>query len=246
MPVTPEQPDTPGSDPGLTGYRDTVRTLIRDGQPSYATGPYGLVRQEELSDELDAQATPTQIVFYVRWSTVPLGKNVTITAVPSTIAVYVDGNTVPLTVGNGGVVQDIDFNGNFEISTPPTSRIMVTYGWQIFQDEDLDQILDQARSWVQGFATIDAVPDGLAPALTFHAAAVACETISRQMSLPDVTAGEAKESLSGVAKQYAASAKDFFARADKARQDFYTSGDQPLQPQAAVVGLAYPAYQPFR
>jgi hypothetical protein len=99
---------------------------------------------------------------------------------------------------------------------------------------------------LQGFASITEVPDGLAAALTWQAAAMACQKLARQMALPDVTAGEAKEALSDVAKQYAADATSFFKAAAQARKDYWTTGDQPLQPQAAITSLNYPAYQPIR
>lgn len=247
MPVTPLLPDTPGSDPSpYPGFRDALRVLLRDGQPSYATSPYGLIRQEQLSDQIQAQATPTGTVFYVRFSTVPLGKNVTVTAIAGTIAAYVDGDPAPKTIANGGVTVDIDQNGNFTLRTAPVSQLFATYGWQIFSDGDLDQLLDESRSWLVEFATLDLIPDGLVPALCEHAAGLACESIGRQLQLPDVSAGEAKESLSQVAKGYLQTAKDFFARADKARKDYWSSADQPLQPAATVVALRYPQYQPQR
>lgn len=227
-------------------FRDQVRALIRDGQPSYATVPYGLVRQEGLSDQVMAQATPTGTVFYVRWSSVPLGKNMPVTAVPLSIACYVDSATIPATIGNGGVTSDIDTNGNFTLAHPPTRSLLVSYGWQVFADNDLNQLLEGARSWLQGYPVITAVPDGLFSAITYQAAAQACESIGRALNFPDVTAGEAKESLSAVAKGYLQSAKDFYARADKARADFYTTGDEPLRPEATIIGVNYPVWQPFR
>jgi hypothetical protein len=167
-PVTPEAPDTPGSDtPSIQGYRDVVRTLVRDGQPSYATSPYGLVRQEQLSDQIAAAATPTGTEFMVRWANVPLGKNFPYTAVPGTIAAYVDGSPSPQTITNDGVTQDIDSNGNFTLAVAPTAQLLVSYGWQALTDGDLDQLLDNARSWIQGFATLDDLPDGMTPALTY-------------------------------------------------------------------------------
>jgi len=246
-PVTPGQPDSPGSDPGpYPGFRDTVRTLIRDGMPSYATVPFGLVRQEQLTDQIAAQATPTQTEFYVRFESVPLGKNVTVQAVPGTIAAYRDGGTVPDTITNGRVTGDIDPNGNFTLSTAPVSSLLVTYGWQIFADGDIDQMLDEARSWLFDWATLDVVPDGMNPALTKYAAHLAAASIARAMRLPDVTAGEARETLSAVAKGYEQDAKDFLAGAQQSRKDYWSSADQPLQPQASVTPLSYPAYQPYR
>ena len=229
--------------------RDAVRALIRDGKPSYASGPFGLVRQESLSDLIPAVATPTLTQFYVRWANIPLGKNVTVSAVPSTIAAYRDGLTTPDTVANGGVTADIDQNGNFTLKTPPVSQLLVTYGWQIFADGDIDQLIADSSSWLFQWVDsggISAIPDQLNHALAMYAAGLACESIGRQLQLPDVTAGEAKEDLSGVAKGYMASAKDFFARADKARVDYWTSADQPKQPAAAVTSVKYPVYQPYR
>lgn len=244
MPVTPNQPDSPGSDTTpFPGYRDDVRTLIQDGMPSYATVPYGLVRQEQLTDQIGTGGGIT--TFYVRWQNVPLGKNVTVQAVPATIAAYVDGGTIPKTFGTG-VTSDIDQNGNFTLSAAPASSLLVTYGWQVFSDGDIDQFLDLARSWLYDFATLDLVPDALNPALTKYAAHLACSSIARRMALPDVTAGEAKEALSSVAKQYAASAKQFLSGAEQSRKDYWTSADQPLQPTAAIVSLRYPSYQPKR
>lgn len=245
MPVTPNEPDSPGSDTTpYPGFRDTVRTLIRDGMPSYATVPYGLVRQESLTDEIGTGSGVTE--FYVRWQNVPLGKNVTVQAVPATIAAYRDGSTSPDTVGNGKVTADIDQNGNFTLQTAPASSLLVTYGWQVFADGDIDQLLDEARSWLFEWATLDQVPDGMNPALTQYAAHLACQSIARQMRLPDVTAGEAKEALSAVAKGYEQDAKDYLAKAEQARLSYWTSADQPKQPAAAAVNLRYPVYQPKR
>lgn len=260
MPVTPNERRNPpaaleapavetlGLEPpdDYQPFRDTVRALIGDGMPSYATSPEGLVRQESLSDQIQAQATPTGTTFYVRWSNIPLGKNVTVMAVPLTIAAYVDGATIPATIANSGVTSDIDQNGNFTLAVAPVASLLVTYGWQAFSDDGIDELLDNARAWLQGFATIEKVPDGLSAALTWQAAALACQKLARKMALPDVAAGEAKEGLSDVAKQYAADAANYFKAAAQARKDFWTTGDQPLQPQAAIVSLNYPAYQPTR
>lgn len=226
--------------------RDAVRSLIGDGMPSYATTSYGLVRQEQLSDQIQAQATPTGTVFYVRFRNVPLGKNVTVTAVPGTIAAYVDGNPAPKTIGNGGVTADIDQNGNFTLAVAPISSLQVSYGWQAFTDGDIDQYLDQARSWLWDWQTLDQIPDAMNPALTQYAAGLACQALARRCRLPDVSAGEAKEALSEVAKGYEQDAKDFIARAAQARKDYWSSADQPLQPAGAAVALRYPQYQPRR
>lgn len=229
--------------------RDAVRALIRDGQPTYAPQPFGLVRQEQLSDQIPAAATPTLTEFYVRWANVPLGKNVTVTAVPATIAAYRDGRTIPDTIANGGVSADIDQNGNFTLATPPVSALLVTYGWQAFSNGDLDQLIADASSWLFQWVDaggIGAIPDQLNHALALYAAGLACNALARQLRLPDVSAGEAKEQLSAVAKGYETDAKDFLARADKARADYWTSADQPKQPAAAAVGLRYPNYQPRR
>lgn len=229
--------------------RDAVRALLRDGQPSYSASPFGLVRQESISDQVPAAATPTQTEFYVRFASVPLGKNMTVYAIANTIAAYRDGNTVPDTIGNGRVVQDIDVNGNFILATPPASVLLVTYGWQLFQDGDIDQFIADADSWLFQWVDaggISAIPDQLNHALALYAAALGCEAIGRQLTLPDVKAGEASEDLSAVAKGYVQSAKDYFKRADKAREDYWTSSDQPKQPAGAITNLKYPVYQPPR
>lgn len=228
--------------------RDAVRALLRDGQPSYAAGPYGLVRQESLTDQIPAAATPTLTEFYVRFANVPLGKNVPYTAVPNTIAAYRDGSTVPDTVQNGRIHQDIDQNGNFILATAPVSSLLVTYGYQLCADGDIDQYISDAMSWL--FQWVDtglgSIPDALNHALALYAAAQGAKAIARQLRLPDVTAGEAKESLSQVAKGYDTDVKNWLAMAEQARKDFWTSADQPLQPQAAMVSLRYPVYQPKR
>lgn len=228
--------------------RDAVRALLRDGQPSYAAVPYGLVRQEQLSDQIPAQATPTQTKFYVRFDSVPLGKNVSVSPVPATIAAYRDSATAPDTISNGKVTADIDINGNFTLATAPVASLLVTYGWQLFADGDIDQLIADAMSWLYQWvdAGLQALPDALNHALALHAAALGCEGISRQVALPDVTAGDMREALSDVAKMYAKTAADFFKRADRARKDYWTSADQPLQPQGAIIGLRYPVYQPKR
>jgi hypothetical protein len=229
--------------------RDAVRALLRDGKPSYASQPFGLVRQEQLTDQIPAAATPTLTEFYVRWQNVPLGKNGTASAIPATIAAYRDGSTIPDTIGNGLVTQDIDQNGNFILQHPPVSQLLVTYGWQWLADADIDQYISDASSWL--FAWVDsggvtAIPDALNHALALYAASLAADALSRQLALPDVGAGEAKESLSKVAGMYAQSAKAWEAKAEKARSDYWTSADQPKQPAAAVLAVHYPAYQPRR
>lgn len=226
--------------------RDAVRALIRDGQPSYATVPFGQVRQESLTDQIPAQATPTQTEFYVRFSSVPLGKNVTVQAIPATIAAYRDGSGTPDTIGNGRVTQDIDQNGNFILATAPVSQLLVTFGWQIFADGDIDAYLADGMSWLFNWSGVGAIPDQLNHALALYAAANAVSAIARQLRLPDVTAGEAKEALSDVAKGYEQDAKDYLGRAEQARKDFWTSADQPLQPAAAATAVHYPVYQPKR
>lgn len=229
--------------------RDAVRVLLRDGQPSYASAPFGLVRQESLTDQIPAAATPTQTEFYVRFQNVPLGRNVTVQAVPGTIAAYRDGSTTPDTIANARVTQDIDANGNFILSVAPTGSLLISYGWQLFSDGDIDQLISQADSWLYAWVDsggIGAIPDQLNHALALYAASRGAEGIARQLAFPDTTAGDAKESLSQVAKQYAASAKAWLAEAEQARKDYWTSADQPLQPQAAVQSLSYPVYQPKR
>lgn len=228
--------------------RDTVRALLRDGQPSYASTAFGLVRQEQLTQQIPAAATPTQTQFYVTFSSVPLGKNVTVQAVPGTIAAYRDGGTTPDTVANGAVTADIDQNGNFTLQTAPVSALLVTYGWQLFADGDIDQLIADSQSWLYQWVDsgLLSLPDALNHALACYSAGLGCRAIARQLRLPDVSAGEARESLSAVAKGYEQDAKDFFARADKARLDYWTSADQPKQPQAATVSVRYPPYQPQR
>jgi hypothetical protein len=228
--------------------RDAVRALIADGQPSYASRPFGMVRQESLTDQIPPQATATLTQFYVRFSGIALGRNVTVQAVPSSIAAYRDGRTVPDTVANGLVSSDIDQNGSFTLATAPVSALLVTYGWQLFSDGDLDQLIADASSWLFQWVSggISTIPDQLNHALALYAGGLACSSIARRMRLPDVSAGEVKEALSQVAKGYEQDAKDFLARADKARVDYWTSADQPKQPGAGVVSVKYPSYQPYR
>jgi hypothetical protein len=229
--------------------RDAVRALLRDGKPSYASQPFGLVRQESLSDQIPDQATPAQTMFYVRFQNVPLGKNVTVYAVPVTIAAYRDGSTTPDTVANGKIAQDIDQNGNFVLTTPPAATLTVSYGWQFFSDDDVDQYIADANAWLFQWTDsggITAIPDQLNHALALYAAGLASQAIARQLRLPDVHAGETSETLSAVAKGYEQDAKDWMARADKARVDYWTSADQPKQPAAGITQLRYPNYQPIR
>lgn len=246
--VLPTAPDTPGSDPGpYPGLLDQVRTILRDGMPSYASRPYGLVRQEQLTQQIPATSPSTQTTFMVLYGPVPLGKNdSSVQPVPATIAAYIDGSTTPATTSNGGVTADIDMNGNFTLSTAPQSSLLVTYGWQRFADGDLYQYLDIARSWLNDFATLDQVPDGMVPALTYHASYQAASAMAQQLALPDVTAGDAKETLSAVAKGYAQNAATWLKAAQQYRKDYWTSADQPLQPNAAITSLRYPVYQPKR
>jgi hypothetical protein len=245
--VLPTDPDTPGSDPSpYPGLLDQVRTLIQDGMPSYATTPYGLVRQEQLSQQIPAVNSPTLMTFMVLFGSVALGKNDPVLAVPATIAAYIDGSTIPATIANNGVTADIDQNGNFTLSTAPQSSLLVTYGYQRLADGDLYQHLDIARSWLHDFETLDLVPDGMVPAITHYAASLACASLARKLRLPDVTAGDAKETLSAVAKGYQADADDFMKKAQQFRKDYWTSADEPLSPTAAITSVNYPVYQPFR
>lgn len=230
----------------VQGARDAVRTLVRDGMPSTALRPYGMVRQEQLSDQILSLATPAQTTFYVRFQSVPLGRNVTVQAVPGTIAAYRDGASVPDTIAGGAVTSDIDFNGSFTLARPPVSGLLVSYGWQLFADGDIDELVDQARSWLYAWASIGLIPDGMNPALSQYAAGLACRSIARQCRLANVGAGDAHEDLSDVAAGYEKDAADFSARAVAARASYWTSADQPKQPAAAIASIDYPSYQPTR
>lgn len=246
-PVTPNEPDVPGSDVSpYPGLRDQVRNNIHDGMPSYATIPYGLIRQEQLSDQI---LTQTGNIFYVRWINVPGGKNITYFAVPATIAAYRDGATAPDTIGNGRVTSDIDQNGNFTLQTAPATSLAVSYGYQLVQDGDIDNYLDQARSWVGGFqdfTTLDTVPDGLSPAVVLYACHLACNAIARQFRFPAVKAGDASESLQEVAAGWSTDAQRFLADALSLRKSYWSSADQPQLPAAAIVSMTYPNVQPIR
>jgi hypothetical protein len=245
--VLPTEPDVPGSDPSpYPGLLDQVRTLLSDGMPSYATTPYGLVRQEQLTQQIPPSSPSTLMTFIVLYSSVPLGKNDPVQPVPSTIAAYIDGSTIPATIANSGVTSDIDVNGNFTLSTAPQSSLLVTYGWQRFSDGDLYQFLDIARSWLYDYQTLDQVPDGMVPAITHYAASLAAASLARKLRLPDVTAGDAKETLSETAKGYQADADAFMNKAQQFRKDYWTSADQPLQPAVGIVSVNYPVYQPPR
>lgn len=226
--------------------RDAVRALISDGQPSYATAPFGIVRQESLTQQIPPVATPVETTFMVLWSQIPAGKNATVWAVPETIAAYVDGATVPQTIENDGVTSDLDQNGNFTLATPPTSSLLVSYGWQWFNDGDIDQYIASAISWLYQWPDVTTIPDPMNDALALRSASLACQSLARRLRLPDVTAGDAKEALSGIAKGYEQDAKDFETRADQARKDYWSSADQPLQPTAAITSVNYPPYQPYR
>lgn len=230
----------------VQGARDAVRTLVRDGMPSTALHPYGIVRQEQLSDQIPAVPTPTQTTFYVRFASVPLGKNVTVQAVPGTIAAYRDGVSIPDTLAGGWVTSDIDFNGGFTLAHPPVSGLLVSYGWQLLADSDLDELVDTARSWLYAWASIGLIPDGCNPALSQYAAGLACRSIARQCRLAKVGAGDAREDLSDVADGYEKDASDFLKRAETARASYWTSADQPKSPAAAIGNMNYPNYQPRR
>lgn len=250
MPVTavlPTEPDVPGSDPSpYPGLLDQVRTLLQDGMPSYATAAYGMVRQEQLTQQIPATSPSTETTFMVLFSQSPLGKNDPVQPVAGTIAAYIDGATSPATVANSGVTSDIDQNGNFTLSTAPQSSLLVSYGYQRWGNGDLYQYIDLGRSWLHDFQSLDVVPDGMVPALTHYAASLACAALARRLRLPDVTAGDAKETLSTVAKGYQSDADDHMKKAQQFRKDYWTSADEPLQPAAATIAVNYPAYQPYR
>jgi hypothetical protein len=216
---------------------DSVRRLIQDGPG------YNLVRQEDLSDLIPAQATPTQTSFYVRFSSVPTEQYVTVFAVPGTLLAYVDG-------GFGvGPRTDVDINGTFILPSAPTSSLLATYQWQYFMDADIADFVDRARGWVGGpnaYPDLTTVPDGLMPALIDYGASLACAAMARKCSLADVRAGEAEARLSALARQYAAQAQSFETSAAAASRRYWTRADQTAAPGMDLSSIGFSQYQPMR
>lgn len=221
----------------LAAARVAVRRLIQDGTSGDAT--YNVVRLEELSDQIPADATPTQRQFLLRFESVPFQEYVTVFAVPGSLAAYLDGSATPASPS-----ADVDRNGNFTLPAPPTSKLQVTYAWQFFLDGDVDGFVDGARAWLRDFADVGTIPDGLTPALLHYAAGEACSALARKCQLANVRAGDAGADLAEIGKQYAAQAKDLRAAAVKERDDYYARAGVTRAPAMAATSLALDPYQP--
>lgn len=221
-----------------TAARESVRRVIQDGQT--ADGPYNLARLEDLSDEIPAQATPTQTQFLLRFESTPVQEYATVFCVPGTLTAYLDGSAIPTTP-----TVDVDRNGNFTLPVAPHTDLKVSYGWQWFQDTDVDDLVDKARAWLDAYATVDLVPDGLTPALVKYAAALACRALQRKVALADARAGDAELKLSQLAQAYGKQA-DALEKEAVADRTSFSQRPERLAPTAQVASLGLRPYQPRR
>lgn len=229
--------------PPTPNARNTVRHLLRDGTPwlDATPVPFNMVRLEELSDQIQQTATPTQTVFQLRFANVPTEQYMTVSAVPGTLVLYVDGSWAPT-----APTVDVDLNGNFTLPVPPVTELMATYAWQYFSDGAVDQYVDQARQWLREFTTVALVPDGLMPALTHYAAALALRSLARQANIADLRAGDSEVSFSDLAKSYITQAAAMEKLAEGEREAYYTRGPEALAPAVDVSSLVIDPFEPLR
>lgn len=219
--------------------RDSVRRLIGDGRPSNGP-PFGIVRLEDLSDQIQAQATPTQTGFLLRFTQVPTFGSVTCYAIPASITAYLDGSTNPV-----APTVDADSSVRFVLPTPPVARLQVTYGWQYHNDIDVDSWVDDARAWL-GYGSVAAVPDRLRPALNFFAASQACSAMATRCALGAVTAGQASSDLEAIGKRYSEQSKALMAQARAVRKDAVDPPEETNPAAMITTGSAPGRYDPWR
>lgn len=228
---------------GTAQARDAVRRVIQDGmtQAAATNHAFSIVRLEDLTDQVAAQATPTGKTFQVRFSQVPTEEYVTVYAIPGTLVAFIDGSTTP-----AAPTTDVDQNGTFVVATAPVNSLQVTYAWQYFADDDIDDFLDRARSWLREYSSIAQVPDGLNPALIEYAAGEAVRALARKVSLADASAGDAKINLSQLTQEYQTQAKQLHAAAQSDRDSYWHRASETLAPAVATLGLGFGNYQPRR
>lgn len=230
--------------PSVISARYGVRQQIRDGLPALDADPmpFSMVRLESLTDQIGTPATPVLQVFQCRYEGVPTQDFISVQVIPGTLAAYVDGSwtaAVPLT--------DVDQNGNFTLPVPPTTQLLVTYGWQYFSDSAIDSFVDEARQWLREFKTVDLIPDGLVPALIDYASSKALYALGRAAILAPIKAGDSEVDWSKLAGSYNTAAKAAEATALRERQDYYTQGPEAKDPMAVDVAAPYiERYEPWQ
>ncbi len=228
--------------PSVESARYQVRHEIRDGMPALDANPtpFEMVRLEDLSDQIVQQATPASTQFQLRFQNVPLEQYATVYAVPGTLVAYVDGWTpTPPTV-------DVDRNGNFTLPVAPVASLKITYGWQYFLDQAIDNFVDQARQWLREYTSVTLIPDGLNPALVHYASALALRALGRQLTLAMVRGGDAEIDLSALAKAYTTQADALEKTATAEREAYYSRGPEPLAPTATLIGTHQRPWTPQR
>lgn len=238
---TPEFPLTVlphGPDDSLA-IRSRVRRLIGDGQPSGTEEPLGMVRLEDLSDQIPAAATPTQTRFQVRFTQLPTQGIVTAFVVPGTLVAYVDGASAEVEPD-----VDADRNGAFTLPSAPTSRLLVSYGWQYHRDVDLDEFIDQARAWMQE-TDLSSISDFAHPVLAHYAASLAMRALAIRCSQPNVRAGQSSADYSQVGEAYGKLADGLAAEARRLRSELVSPAEDRA-PAAKVGAVTVRAYQPRR
>ena len=231
------------ANPTLLSARYAVRHRIRDGVPLLDASPvpFNMVRLEDLSDQVPAQATPTQTRFQLRYQDVPTQQYMNAQVVPGTLVAYVDGAWTPTTPSS-----DVDVNGNFVLPVAPISSLKVTYAWQYLSDGEIDQFVDEARQWLREFSTVTLIPDGLVPALVSYAAHRALIALQRSATLAPVRAGDSDVDWSQLSKMYQAEATSALALANSEREAYYTQGPEAKDPSAVdVSAVCIPPYTPL-
>jgi hypothetical protein len=201
-----------------------------------------MVRLEDLSDQIPAQATPTQTTFQARFADVPTARYMNAQVCPATLVAFVDGSWTPTAPS-----ADVDQNGNFTLPVAPVQRLMVTYAWQYLSDGEIDQFVDEGRQWLREFQQVAQVPDGLVPALISNASGRALLALQRSATLAPVKAGDLDVDWSKIGAAYGAQAKAEMAQADCERTAYYSQGAEALDPTVADVASAfYSTWTPLR
>ena len=122
---------------------------------------------------------------------------------------------------------------------PPVSALLVTYAYQLVGDGEVDQAVNEARSWLREYPTVDAIPDGRVPALISYAAGRVLAALSRTAILATVHAGDSTLNLSDLAKSYQALSASAYAQATAEREAFYTQSSEARDPTVADVAAVW-------
>jgi hypothetical protein len=225
-------------------YRDRVRRALQDGQTTDGE-TLAVAFLEDLSDQVQMQATPTAVQFQIRFTATPTQGLVPVTAVPGTLVAFVDTNPAPVTP-----TVDVDTNAVFTLPSPPMNTLQVTYAYQYFQDASLDAYVDEARSWVGGINVLDNVteiPPGLDVATIDYAASRALRALAaRYTHAVSAHAGDSEMDFSDMAKAAILAATSKEKTATSARDDYWSRSGQQGAPFASVDTFRIPQYQPRR